>query len=544
MKHLIIAVLMLMCVMGAASALTCTCGDVCVNTTGWWNNSGAFNASGVPIQDAVNNATAGETICVKDGTYNENVDVATRLTIRSENGSSVTTVNASDSTDHVFDVTVNYVNISGFTVENATGNSKAGIRLTGANYCNISYNDAIANWHGIYLYNSCGHNNITGNNASSSIQIGVLLHWVCSNNNVTDNVANSNNFHGFRIKEYGNYNLIKNNTAENNIDNGFYLFDSCNYNTIIDNTMNFNAEGIRVAKSCHDTNVSNNTLANNTKGFHIIASHNNSFTCNYVHNSTGHAFYLTNVSPAVPSGADSVDNNISYNNIITNGNHNATSGGWEWQFNTSQASGVDAKNNYWGTTISSEITASIGENTGNVAYAPFLTWYSSCAPGYRSEYNEIILYANEYALINNWTIDQTCQQVGNNITNTVCLSYYNYTSGLWEAYSYGRGYNANAKILKNCSAFVFVDGQTTVSAAQHTGGVTIQNATWFYGMLPGSTAKTLTEIETKMDSDGLDVWSLYGFLNATQAYTNTGSYSVEAGEGYAIYVNTTGEYIP
>ena len=39
------------------------------------------------IQDAVDNATAGDTIIVRDGTYNENVDVKKdRLTVRSENG--------------------------------------------------------------------------------------------------------------------------------------------------------------------------------------------------------------------------------------------------------------------------------------------------------------------------------------------------------------------------------------------------------------------------------------------------------------------------
>jgi hypothetical protein len=68
--------------------LNCTCGDICVNETGWWRDCGAFNPSNTPIQHAVDNATAGETICVKDGNYNENVDVSkSHLTIQSENGS-------------------------------------------------------------------------------------------------------------------------------------------------------------------------------------------------------------------------------------------------------------------------------------------------------------------------------------------------------------------------------------------------------------------------------------------------------------------------
>ena len=109
---------------------SCTCGDICVNTTGWWRGGGTFNASSTPIQDAVNNATSGETICVGDGTYHESVNVNTsHLAIRSQNGTANCIVNASSSNDHVFAVTANYVNISGFTVQNATGNYTAGICL-------------------------------------------------------------------------------------------------------------------------------------------------------------------------------------------------------------------------------------------------------------------------------------------------------------------------------------------------------------------------------------------------------------------------------
>ena len=510
----------------AIPTFNCTCGDICVNTSGWWYNNSAFNASAVPIQDAVNNATAGETICVKDGTYNENVNVATRLTIRSENGSSVTTVNASNPNDHVFEVTVNYVNISGFTVENATGNSKAGIRLTGASYCNISYNAAIANWHGIYLYNSCGHNNITNNNASFSIQIGVLLHWVCSNNNVIDNVASSNNFHGFRIKEYGNYNLIKNNTANNNIDNGFYLFDSCNFNTIIDNTMNFNADGIRVAKSCHDSNISNNTLANNTKGFHIIASHNNSITCNWVHNSTGHGFYLTNKSPAVIGGLDSVDNNISYNNIITNGNHNTTSGGWEWQFNTSQASDVEAKNNYWGNTVSSEIAASIGENTGNVTYTQFLSWYSPCAPGYR----EPVLYSppdpvNIANSTGNFWVNHTWDAGTGNVTD----SYNILVNSVWHNVSpayYNDTYTAHA--WQNITVFAYNSSDSgTLSAGSINQNTQIPN-----------NAITITNTSDWSGDAGNNVYVDY---DATDADSDTPTFSCNRTDLFTDFSTSTGK---
>jgi len=78
----------------SADELPCTCGDICVDETGWWRAGADYNASNTPIQHAINNATAGNTICVKDGTYSENVDVNKRLTIRSENGTANCIVNA------------------------------------------------------------------------------------------------------------------------------------------------------------------------------------------------------------------------------------------------------------------------------------------------------------------------------------------------------------------------------------------------------------------------------------------------------------------
>ena len=66
-----------------AAAISCDGGDICVNETGWWNNGSAFNASGTPIQAAVDNASSGETIYVWNGSYSENVDIATsHLTLR------------------------------------------------------------------------------------------------------------------------------------------------------------------------------------------------------------------------------------------------------------------------------------------------------------------------------------------------------------------------------------------------------------------------------------------------------------------------------
>jgi len=77
------------------------------------------------IQDAVDAATSGDTIIVYPGTYTENIDVnKDHLTISSENGAHSTIVQAANSDDHVFNVTADWVNISGLTVQNATGSTR------------------------------------------------------------------------------------------------------------------------------------------------------------------------------------------------------------------------------------------------------------------------------------------------------------------------------------------------------------------------------------------------------------------------------------
>jgi len=131
--------------LGYSAPVNCTCGDICVNTTGWWRDGGAFNPSNTPIQHAIEHATAGDTICVKDGTYNENVDVTkSDLTIYSLNGPSVTTVSASlDHNTHVFNIAdQTNVTLEGFEIRDARGTSQsvAGIYMNNASECNISGN--------------------------------------------------------------------------------------------------------------------------------------------------------------------------------------------------------------------------------------------------------------------------------------------------------------------------------------------------------------------------------------------------------------------
>jgi uncharacterized repeat protein (TIGR01451 family) len=204
--------------------LNCTCGDICVNTTGWWRDGGVFIASGTPIQAAINNATAGDIICVKDGTYTENVDVTkSNLTIRSEYGPSVTTVSASLNPDkHVFKITdQTNVTLEGFEIRDAHGTNQdvAGIYMDNACECKISGNIVT---------------NISATNANDALGI-----WL---------VYSSNN-------EFSSSTSVYNISSANYDAYGIFLASSSNNNRFSSSTSVYNlssndeANGIRLDSS-------------------------------------------------------------------------------------------------------------------------------------------------------------------------------------------------------------------------------------------------------------------------------------------------------
>jgi parallel beta-helix repeat protein len=187
------------------------------------------------IQDAVDAASAGDTIIVYPGTYTENVDVnKDHLTIQSQSGADSTIVRAANPQGQVFYVTANYTNITGFTVQNATGDDMAGIYLDTANHCNISSNNAMNNCYGIALAHS-SNETITNNNVSSN-SYGIWL-WDSSSNILTNNA--SNNYCGIQLYSSSN-NTLTNNTASSN-DYGILLSSSSN-NMLTNNTANLNNE--------------------------------------------------------------------------------------------------------------------------------------------------------------------------------------------------------------------------------------------------------------------------------------------------------------
>jgi nitrous oxidase accessory protein len=186
-----------------------------------WSVDDDGGADFTRIQDAIKNASAGDTIIVCNGTYPENIDVAKSLTIKSSSGyPGDTTVQAVTPEDPIFNVTADYVTISGFTVKGAD----TGIDIYKADCCNISNNNCSSNnVYGIDLRHSS--NNSIFNNTCSNNDFGIYL-YNSSNNCIKDNNVSNNGL----VISSGIFTVIWG--------NGIYLFNSSNNKIYLNNFIN------------------------------------------------------------------------------------------------------------------------------------------------------------------------------------------------------------------------------------------------------------------------------------------------------------------
>ncbi len=221
-------------------------------------------------------------IYVYNGSYTENVNVNKQLTLHGE-GADVVSVTNSTANAHVFWVTVDYVNISGFNVTGATGSLKAGFYLNNnRQHCNISNNNALDNYYGIYLFSS-SNNTLTSNNVSNNSQHGIYLRF-SSSNTLTSNNASNNNY-GFYLRSSSNNNTLTSNNANSNTNDGINLESSSN-NTLTSNNANSNINyGFYLKSSSSNNTLTSNNASNNTNcGICLLSSSNNTIYNNYFNN--------------------------------------------------------------------------------------------------------------------------------------------------------------------------------------------------------------------------------------------------------------------
>lgn len=246
------------------------------------------NGNYTTIQDAVNNATSGDTIIVYPGTYTENVNVnVSNLSILSYSGNPEdTTVKYLGVLSHNFKISARDVTISGF---NIAGSYPTGIYMSGVSGVNINGNRFSGNGCSVQIQGS-SRCSLLNNTVTNSADKGFYIQ-TSSNCTLAGNTVSNTSSYGIYLLSSGNCTL-DGNAISNVLGNGVYLYNSgnCNFtgNTVSNITGNTYVSTYDSGRGIHLYNSGSCTLAGNTVsdtdhyGIHLDSSSNCILTANAI----------------------------------------------------------------------------------------------------------------------------------------------------------------------------------------------------------------------------------------------------------------------
>lgn len=332
------------------------------------------------IQAAVDNATNGDVLIIRDGEYIENINVDKSIIIKSENGTANCTVKPFNTNSAIFSLESNSISIYGLSISGSL--TKEGIYVT-ADECNISLNCITKNFYGISLYHSSGNiihsnhlsensrgiyayhsqeNSLNGNNIINNEE-GISL--INSPNNLIEKNDATFNTYGVQISSSDN-NTVSNNILSNNKHS--LEIDTSEENILINNTISSSVNGVRLKYSNRNSIKDNMLISNYEKGFYIYMSLCNQLSNNSAINCTG-GFYLLNSSENIveenKAGNCSIGfliKNTENTSIINNSANFNTEGFVAENLKNANIAKNSAVSNFHGFRISDSVNSSLSEN--------------------------------------------------------------------------------------------------------------------------------------------------------------------------------------
>jgi len=206
------------------------------------------------IQDAIDDASDGDTVFVCDGIYYENLIIDKSIELVG-NRKSTTLINAKKN-GTVIEISADNVIIKCFSIQNSGRNFSAAINLFGSN-CKIENNIIINNHYGILIKNA--ENNFVLNNEIKDNDRDNIQLFYCNNSIIANNIVSRIDCYTIGIHTiYCNNLKIFNNTVNKTFD-GMYISATTN-TTIYENSVNgCRWKAIMLANSPYNV-VKNNSL--------------------------------------------------------------------------------------------------------------------------------------------------------------------------------------------------------------------------------------------------------------------------------------------
>ncbi|MDP5273192.1 right-handed parallel beta-helix repeat-containing protein [Chengkuizengella axinellae] len=234
------------------------------------------------IQDVVDNANPGDTICVDASlqlTYLESVVVFTdNIIIVGINGTPIVSPGSGlgFALSGVTGVTIDNFDITGFNGTNDEGIFVSG----GSTMCTIENNIIDDNTVGIFFDNG-SDNHTVQNNMIDNNGTGILIDE-SEENMILDNMIENNTSEGILLRDSANNNTIDDNTIDNNEDG--IVLDASEMNMIQQDNIitNNNSTGILLRNNSNVNLIDNNTVQNNSIGILLDDSLNNTIENNLV----------------------------------------------------------------------------------------------------------------------------------------------------------------------------------------------------------------------------------------------------------------------